>query len=192
MFSKKLLLCLLLISLVLFSSCTNSKKYLETASELEHAGSRLEANKELIKALRGTRDKDKKVELQVRIASNYSLAQKYSDAAEYYKKAIEGYNSMRQSAPYEELANVYIKSGDINSAIALLSELGNVKPTDYLVHQAKIARSLAAYFNSQKSYEKSLFYYKEYLKFAKTLNNPVLIQDAENRINYLENRGKKK
>lgn len=187
MFPKRYSVSLLLIFIMIMSvSCTNTKKHLETATQLENGGSRIEANKELIKALYGTGNKKKKAELQVRIATNYSLSRRYSDAIEYYKQAIENYNNIKESAPYQDIADCYIRSGDVNSTITLLSELERVKPVDYLTHQATIARSLAANYRKEKSIEKAQFYYKEYLGYAKKLNNPAMIKDAKNRLEQIE------
>ncbi len=187
MFPRRYSVSLLLIFILMLSvSCTNSKGHINNATKLENSGARIEANKELIKALYGTGNKKKKAELQLRIATNYSLARRYSDAIEYYKQAIENFNSVRLNAPYPELADCYIRSGDVNSAIALLSELDRAKPTDYLVHQATIAKSLAANYLKEKSLEKAQFYYKEYLVYAKKLNNPPMIQDAKNRLERID------
>lgn len=187
MFPKRYSVSLLLIFILIMSvSCSNPKKHIELATELENSGSRIEANKELIQALYGTGNKKKKAELQVRIAANYALARRYSDAIEYYKQAIENYNIIRERAPYPEIAECYIRSGDINSAIALLSELDRVKPVDYLIHQATISKNLAANYKREKSIEKAQYYYKEYLGYAKKLNSPPLIEDAKNRLEQVE------
>ena len=184
---KRYSVSLLLIFILIMSvSCTNVNKHLELANQLENSGSRIEANKELIKALYGTGKKKNKAELQMRIAKNYSLARRYSDAIDYYKQAIENYNAIKEKAPYPEIADCYIRSGDINSAITLLSELERVKPVDYLIYQATIAKSLASNYRREKSIEKAQFYYKEYLEYAKKLNDPSLIQDAKNRLEQIE------
>jgi len=176
---KFLIPCLLLLIVFLFTSCSNPKKHYEAAEALEGADKRLQANREYMRALKGTIDRKKKAELQKRIANNYRIGKQYQEAINYYKQSIENYNIFGMNAPYQRLAECYISIGNTGAAATLVKELGEKKPKNYLIHQAEISKAIGAHYEMKKDFNEASYYYEQYMKYAKELKNGKMQRDAK-------------
>ncbi|MCD4785803.1 MAG: hypothetical protein K8T10_18445 [Candidatus Eremiobacteraeota bacterium] len=173
---------LLLLVVFLFTSCSNPKRHYDAGEALEGADKRLLANREYMRALKGTNDRKKKAELQKRIANNCRIGKQYQEAITYYKQSIENYNMFGMNAPYQRLAECYISIGNTGAAAALTKDLGGKKPKDYMVHQAEISKAIGAHYELKKDFNEASYYYEQYMKYAVQLKNGKMLRDAKIRL----------
>lgn len=179
---NRYLFVFLLILLTAFASCANPEKHLDNAEELERSGRRLDANREYIRALSRTTDKNKQAELQRNIANNYYRADRINDAIDYYKKAIATSLEIKIKPPYRELAKCYVSKNDTSAAIALISEIERSQPVDGILIKGDIQKLLGAYYAQRDNITEAVYFYEQYLKSAEESGNEQLIQDAKLRL----------